>query len=508
MRRPTFTPSPLLRALPACLLACLPGAASAYQPEPAPVPREVLVVNRYADDEAQGSLRWAITTANAAPGRYRIEIAAVGAAPYVIKPTRPLPEIKGPVAIVGVPWQQAGQFVAIDGSAYVTGEGTKACPGAVEGQFGTNVRTTTLPGLVLRDTQGVELAGLEVRNFCIGVLVNRASGSEIHDNRIVANKGGAGLMLTGDDGNGQSTPTTTVHNRVVRNEFIDNGDGLELTRGAAWNLVADNVFRSTDANAEPSQGIEILWGNDNTVIRNRFENYSDGLQINWGNRNTIAANTFTGNSIGVSLTGRDNVVDGNTITGNGIGVAVRPQPTSLPNRISANVITGNGLKIERCQAGGACVPGQPRGAIVFGVPGLEHAIFVGSRGIGVDPDPAKKAKICSDHINDNCQPAPNGGIVAPVIDSARRSGKGLSIDGHFSGVPSTVHRIEVFGNAKASDDEAAHYLGSISVATDTQGQGRFSYTSDDATAVGGVTSTVTALDGATSPLSAPHAVGR
>ncbi len=508
MRRSTFKPSPLLRALPACLLAWLPGAASAHQPEPVPAARQVLTVDRYADDEAKGSLRWAITTANQSPGTYRIEIAAVGAAPYVIKPTRALPEIKGPVAIIGLPWQQAGQHVAIDGSAYVTGEGTKACPGAVEGQYGTNVRTTTLPGLVLRDTQGVELAGLEVRDFCIGVLVNRASGSEIHDNRIVANKGGAGVMLTGDDGTGQSTATTTLHNRIVRNEFVDNGDGLELTRGAAWNLVADNVFRSTDANAEPSQGIEILWGNDNAVVGNRFENYSDGLQINWGNRNFISANTFTGNSIGVSLTGRDNVVEGNTITGNGIGVAVRPQPTSLPNRISANLISGNGLKIERCQAGGACVPGQQRGAIVFGVPGLEHAIFVGSRGIGVDPDPAKKANICGDHVNDNCQPAPNGGIVAPVIDSARRSGKGLSIDGHFSGVASTVHRIEVFGNAKASDDEAARYLGSLSVATDAQGQGRFNYTADDATGIGGITSTVTALDGATSPLSAPRAVSR
>ena len=75
-----------------------------------------------------------------------------------------------------------------------------------------------------------------------------------------------------------------MHNKVQRNEFLDNGDGLELTRGAAFNLVADNVFRSTDANPEPSQGIEILLGNDNVVVSNRFEGYSDGLQINWGHR--------------------------------------------------------------------------------------------------------------------------------------------------------------------------------------------------------------------------------
>ncbi|MFP3334437.1 NosD domain-containing protein, partial [Pseudomonas sp. SIMBA_064] len=106
------------------------------------------------------------------------------------------------------------------------------------------------------------------------------------------------------------------NNKVLRNQLIDNGDGLELTRGAAFNLVADNLFRSTAANPEPSQGIEILLGNDNSVVRNRFENYSDGLQINWGNRNYLGANTFSGNSIGVSVTGEGNMLDGNLIHGN------------------------------------------------------------------------------------------------------------------------------------------------------------------------------------------------
>jgi len=215
------------------LLALLPSLALAYQAEPPREALQVLRVDRYADDANAGSLRWAITTANAAPGRYRIEIAAVGAAPYVITPATPLPEIKGPVQIIGTSWEHDGQYVAIDGSAYVTGTGTDACPGAEPGQSGTNVRTTTLPGLVLRDTQGVELAGLEIRNFCIGVLVNRSSHNEIHDNRIVANKGGAGILLTGDDGKGQSTATTTVHNRIVRNVFdvLNRGGLIQTTHG-------------------------------------------------------------------------------------------------------------------------------------------------------------------------------------------------------------------------------------------------------------------------------------
>jgi 3-dehydroshikimate dehydratase len=485
------------------LLAVYPSLALGYQAEPPREALQVLRVDRYADDANPGSLRWAITTANQAPGRYRIEIAAVGDAPYVIRPSSPLPEIIGPVQLVGAPWASEGRFVAIDGAGYVPSTGTDACPGAEPGQSGTNVRTTTLPGLVLRDTQGVELAGLEIRNFCIGVLLNRTRDSEIHDNRIVANKGGAGIMLTGDDGKGQSTAATTVHNRIVRNVFLDNGDGLELTRGAAWNLVADNVFQSTPANPEPSQGIEILWGNDNTVVRNRFLDYSDGLQINWGNRNYIGANTFNGNSVGVSVTGSGNVVDGNILQGNGIGIAVRPQPISAPNRFSANQISGNGLPIKRCEAGGACVDGQLRGAIVFGVPGLEHAVFVGSRGRGVDADPTKRARICDGSDTTDCQPAPNLGQAAPSLQAVEGRGASRTVSGTFSGAPAQHYLLEVFGNRAARGDEAERLLGTVDAVTDAHGQGHFTLALPDAADIATLTATATSAQGATSPLSAP-----
>ena len=67
-----------LSAVSLSLLAVLPSLAQAFQAEPARTSLEVLRVERYADDANAGSLRWAISTANQAPGRYRIEIAAVG----------------------------------------------------------------------------------------------------------------------------------------------------------------------------------------------------------------------------------------------------------------------------------------------------------------------------------------------------------------------------------------------------------------------------------------------
>ena len=191
----------------------LSGALSVFAQAPQ---TETLRVTRTAD-EGEGSLRWAIERNNAAPGRFRIDIDPEGIGPHVIRPAALLPAIKGPVRIEGMPWRRAGTFVALDGSGFIEDRGQRTCAGAAPSQYGANVRTTTNPGLALVDTQGVEIRGLEIRNFCIGVLIHRASSNVVEDNRIVASRGGAGVMLTGDDGNGGSTATTTIHNKVARN---------------------------------------------------------------------------------------------------------------------------------------------------------------------------------------------------------------------------------------------------------------------------------------------------
>lgn len=496
-------PARSIRYLAAIALWTFPIMAGAQSPStPSP---ELLRVTRTVDDGGEGSLRWAIERNNTTPGRFRIEIAPAGQPPHVIKPVSLLPAIKGPVVIEGAAWKRSGEFIVLDGSGYIEDKGPQTCPGAVPGQYGTNVRTTTNPGLALIDTQGVEISGLEIRNFCIGVLIHRSSGNFIHDNRIVANRGGAGVMLTGDDGNGNPTATTTMHNKVQRNEFLDNGDGLELTRGAAFNLVADNVFRSTDANPEPSQGIEILLGNDNTVVSNRFEGYSDGLQINWGHRNYIAANIFTSNTFGLSLSGAGNIIDGNVIYGNAVGIAVRPAPDMTMAWISRNAIYGNGQKIERCFAGGSCDPDIRKGGIVFGLPSGEHERYVGKRGIGVAPAPGSLAKICPDGAP-NCQAPPNGGLAAPTLEHARKSANGLTAQGALRGKPLSRFTVEVFGNRTSGSSEGEIFLGDVVATSDAEGNGKFSLAVDASKLAAlpvSFTATLTSPDGATSEFSKP-----
>jgi 3-dehydroshikimate dehydratase len=436
-------------------------------------------------------------------GRYRIEIDPAGQAPHVIKPASPLPPIKGPMQIEGAAWKRSGAFVAVDGSGTIEDKGMQTCP-VLSPASTAPMCATTNPGFALVDTAGVEISGLEIHRFCIGVLIHRSSGNTIPRNRIVGNRGGAGVMLTGDDGAGNPTATTTLHNRVLRNEFLDNGDGLELTRGAAFNLIAGNVFRATIDAQEPSQGIEILLGHDNVLVQNRFEGYSDGIQINGGHRNYVGANTFTNNALGLSLSGSGNLIEGNTVFGNAVGVAVRPAAAMTVARITRNSIYGNGLPIERCWSGGSCDPKLRKGGIVFGVPAGEHASYVGKRGGGVIVDPAKLAKICPDGAPD-CQGAPNGGIAR--AGARQRAPERNAVDGAGpspGGALVTLQRRVFANHQRAGGAEGEIFLGEVVTTTDAGGRAQFTIVDS---VPGGApvtyTATVTSSDGATSEFSQP-----
>jgi len=490
----------LVRALVSTSVLAATAASPAIARQPAaPGTERVLRVTSPADDGAEGTLRWAIEAGNATPER---ETIAIGPGVIVLKSA--LPPIKGPVVLQGAAWPRTGDFAVIDGSGYIPSGGPENCPGETPGQYGANVRTMTSPGLQLLDTADVEISGVEIRRFCIGILINRASRIVIRDSRLVENRGGAGVMLTGDDGQGNPTSTTTIHNQVLRNEFVDNGDGLELTRGAAFNLIADNVFRSTAANPEPSQGIEILRGHDNVVSRNHFEGYSDGLQVNWGDRNYIVSNTFTGNTFGLNLTGAGNIADSNVLTANRIGIVVRPAELESYARLTRNRISGNGREIRRCDAGGSCSPSTPGGAIVLGLPGLEHASFVGSRGRGVTPNPATLQYICPEHAP-HCQSPPNRGLAAPKLTGARIATMDVEVSGSVSGAAATRYTIELFGNTGAGDGEGEIFIDEQAVYTNAAGAGAFTIRVERSVAdrVRSYTATLTSPDGATSALSNP-----
>ena len=193
-----------------------------------------------------------------------------------------------------------------------------------------------------------------------------------------------------------------------------------------------------------------------------------------------------------------------SITGNRVGVVVRPADPSPIVRLTRNRISGNGQEIRRCEAGGSCDAAAPKGAMAFGVPGLEHESFVGSRGRGVTVNPATIQFVCPSHAP-NCQGAPNAALKTPMLVSARPDRDGVALTGTFNGAPTTRYLVELFGNSQAGSSESGGLhrrrlvrdrrrwcLVIYRCASIARGVARLQ----------SITATITSPDGATSPLSA------
>ena len=142
---------------------------------------------------------------------------------------------------------------------------------------------------------------------------------------------------------------------------------------------------------------------------------------------------------------------------------------------------------------------------MFGLPGLEHDSFVGSRGRGVVSNPATLLHICPSQ-SPQCQPAPNGGLRAPSLSAIHVSNDRVRVTGTLPGAPAGRYLLELFGNAANEAGEAEIFIGEGGVSIGDQGTATFTVSvapPTDNQKLRSITATVTSFDGATSPLSTP-----
>ncbi|WP_394840427.1 right-handed parallel beta-helix repeat-containing protein [Pendulispora rubella] len=120
----------------------------------------------------------------------------------------------------------------MDGAHIVDGTTTASCPAENHAGSGPNVRSLQKPGLAVVDSGHVTVSGLEIRHFCMGVMLLRSHDNHIHHNVIHDMVGAAGIMITGDDGTaaGGSTKGLSTNNVIERNVIHDTGDGGEHAR--------------------------------------------------------------------------------------------------------------------------------------------------------------------------------------------------------------------------------------------------------------------------------------
>ena len=395
------------------------------------------------NDSGTGSLRQAILDNNAKPGGNVIEIKIVGRGPHVIKPTgKLLPPIIGPATVKGTMQAPAGggapvPVVVLDGSGIFPIRTPTACPGATASYnfkdqqweysrvagTGPNVRGYWGAGLAVLDSHDVEITGLEIRNFCIGVATIRSNHVNVHHMKIVDSHGAAGVIFTGDDDASGSTPLS-FNNRLADSTLLDNGDGFEFTRGTHDSLLENNYIALTQPLPVDGNAVEYASsGPKNSMIGNTFTNYVDtSVTVGSGGEHTIRNNKIIKNKgAGMSVGGNNNLITGNTFSDNG-GTAITIGGSGT--KFTSNVVSGNGNA-------GVMITGSDTTI-------SKNTIF-GNKGLAIDVAPM--GANASDDTGHN----------APTIDAASQwTRAGLDLRGTLVSRPKQTYTIELFASSAAA----------------------------------------------------------
>src|SRR5262245_20140382 len=324
-----------------------------------------------ADDAGVGSLRQAITDANAAAGADTIEFNIVGSGVHTIVPATPLPQITGPVTIDG--YTQPGATANTNGPEL----GTNAqlmieIDGTNTGEDNTDAILwltatadgSTIRGLVLNRaaSSGIRVAGTDgvvIEGNFIGTNPAGTAGLGNAFVGILVNEAPANVTIGGTTPAARNLISGNTFNGIVYGQAGGTGGTNHLVQG---NLIGTDA---TGGNAIPGQdkGIETVGPTSNILI---------------GGTTAAARNVVSGNgSYGIRFrgTGAGKVASGNYVGTNPAGSA------PVPN-------AGYGIEVEAAdvtiggagEGAGNVVSANQVGILIFQVP---NAIVHGNK-VGTD----------------------------------------------------------------------------------------------------------------------------
>jgi hypothetical protein len=271
--------------------------------------------------------------------------------------------------------------------------------------------------LVQGNRVGTDAGGTRaLPNGGIGILVRT------YDNTIGGTAPGAGNLISGNTGAGVQINDSSS-NIAVQGNFIGtdvtgtralgNGTGVEIAFGP------NNLIGGTTAAAR------------NVISGNR----GAGVLV------TTSGNQVQGNSIGTDSTGTLALGNGGTgvaLTGGANNNAVGGTAPGAANTIACN--GGDGVLVD----------------VGTGNAILRNAIFA-NRGLGIELL----------HDGNNNQPA-------PVLTSASSGGGVLTVQGTFTGRPSTTYTLEFFANGDpSSPGQGERFFAALTVTTDAGGHATF-----------------------------------
>jgi parallel beta-helix repeat protein len=376
------------------------------------------------NDSGAGSLRQAITDANASPGPDTITFNLPGSA-HTIALLTSLPAITGPVVIDATtqPGYAGRPLIELNGTGAGTAAGLQLLAGnsTVRGlvinrfRGGGIVIQTGGTNVIQGNFIGVNTNGTAVlTNGDDGVLIkssgNLVGGSATAARNVISGNATNGVHLSGTSATGNTIQGNYIGTDASGTQALGNlSDGISLFQ-ASGNVIADNVVSGNDGSglyfSQPQTSNNLVQGNvigttaaGNQALGNTFS----GVSIWSANSNIIggqlpsARNIISGNRLdGIFITNSL----GNSIAGNYIGLDSSGQLAvpNLNNGISLsgansnhiggsaaterNIISGNGLNGVEMYNGssGNLLEGGYLGTDVTGRAGVGN----GSRGVQID----------------------------------------------------------------------------------------------------------------------------
>jgi hypothetical protein len=432
------------------------------------------------NDSGAGSLRQAITDANAAGAAAQVQFAipageATGGV-YIISPTSPLPLLSGP-------------GITIDGGTETNFAGNSNAAGPEIVLDGSSAGASA-DGLTLASDNNT-IRGLDIRNFDgDGVFISSGTGNLIAGNFIGLNAAG----------------TVAAANRF----------GIEIGNAASGNTVGGaSAFDRNIISGNLNDGVLITGSSthDNTVIGNFIGTNAAGAAAvpNTNNGVALAAATHD-NTIGGASAGQGNLVSGNThsglsitgdstvVTGNDIGLSF--SGGGLGNGTDGVLIAGddNNLASNTIAFNGANGVNVSSGA---GNSLSDNSISSnGLLGIDLGNDGR------TDNDTGDADTGANDLQNFPVITVAQSlgAGNGTHFEGTLNSTANTQFVIPFFGQTAG---EVPRVLGSVTVTTNSDGDASFNLDVDGDTLSGDeVTATATNnATGSTSEFSDAAAIG-
>ena len=294
-------------------------------------------------DSGAGSLRWAITNANANPGPDTITFQISGNAPFTINLSRALPSVTDPVTIDATtqPGYSGTPVVELNGASTATGSVGLQLNSGFNTVLGLAINRFPAQGIVLNGVSNV-IQGNFIGTDTTGALA-RGNGSfgiwvKSLGNQIGGTTAAARNVISGGNNTGiyiYKTSSNVVQGNYIgisvtgANPLGNNNNGVVID-GSSGNCIGGTVGARNFLSGNGTSGV-----------------YLNGAGSSW--------NVIQGNYIGTDYSG------GIIVSNAGDGITVNGAPSNI---ISGNVISGNGLSGVSMSGGDAVYtwPWPPPGA--------------------------------------------------------------------------------------------------------------------------------------------------